>query len=165
MPKLSDEWQTPQWLYDELNNEFHFDVDLCATFENRKINQYYRDYLTNDLVQTRGMFIKNLVEGEKPIETAFMNPPYSNPRSFIEKAWQDSKDFRIVCLLKVDPSTKWWAIFWDYEKHMPKPGGSIRFLPKRIKFIRPDGTKAGAANFASCVVIMDRRGQNDLCCT
>lgn len=32
----SDEWATPQWLYDELDAEFHFNYDPCATAENHK---------------------------------------------------------------------------------------------------------------------------------
>lgn len=32
MTKLNDEWATPDYLFDELNEEFHFDIDLCPTF-------------------------------------------------------------------------------------------------------------------------------------
>ena len=32
----SDEWATPQDLFDKLNEEFHFDYDPCATSENHK---------------------------------------------------------------------------------------------------------------------------------
>ena len=107
----------------------------------------------------------------------FCNPPYSNPKPFIEKAWEDSKHCKIVCLVKCDPSTKWWSTFWDYGKTMchncligtgyiekldmsipstvrccdvcgknkgtckvyngPKPGCTVRFFPKRIKFDPP----------------------------
>ncbi|HXS60809.1 MAG TPA: DNA N-6-adenine-methyltransferase [Candidatus Sulfopaludibacter sp.] len=41
LTKLSDEWRTPQWLFDELNKEFNFDIDLCATKENSKCKNYY----------------------------------------------------------------------------------------------------------------------------
>lgn len=37
----TDEWATPQWLFDELNAEFHFDLDPCATDENHKCAEYY----------------------------------------------------------------------------------------------------------------------------
>lgn len=37
----SDEWATPQWLFDELNNEFDFTLDACATDENHKCTNYY----------------------------------------------------------------------------------------------------------------------------
>jgi DNA-binding transcriptional ArsR family regulator len=30
----SDLWETPQYLFDELNREFHFELDVCATKEN-----------------------------------------------------------------------------------------------------------------------------------
>lgn len=37
----SDEWATPQWLFDELNTEFNFDLDPCASDENHKTPNYY----------------------------------------------------------------------------------------------------------------------------
>ena len=32
----SDEWATPQKVFDDLNKEFHFNLDPCATEENAK---------------------------------------------------------------------------------------------------------------------------------
>lgn len=116
--KLSDEWQTPQWLFKELDREFDFDVDLCATAENSKCDIYGVDYLLNEYGSKRfpAVFYGYSI-GRAWLEdgTCFMNPPYSNPRPFIEKAWEDSKHCKIVCLVKCDPSTKWWATFWDYD--------------------------------------------------
>ena len=37
----SDEWTTPQELYDTLNKEFNFNLDPCATKENHKCYKYY----------------------------------------------------------------------------------------------------------------------------
>ena len=37
----SDEWATPQALFDELNNEFNFNLDVCATEENHKCETYF----------------------------------------------------------------------------------------------------------------------------
>lgn len=37
----TDEWATPQWLFDELDAEFHFDLDPCATDENHKCAEYF----------------------------------------------------------------------------------------------------------------------------
>lgn len=176
--KLSDEWQTPQWLFDELNKEFNFDIDLCATNENSKCDDYYDDYLREEVR-----------EHIKVWTCAFMNPPYSNPKSFIETAWEDSKHCKIVCLVKCDPSTKWWSTFWDYDIKLtkkdyeevpryvggfryipphdgtyahsgPKPGCEVRFFPKRIKFDPPQGFegKVSSPSFPSALVIMDRRG-------
>ena len=37
----SDEWETPQKIFDELNNEFDFNLDPCATDENHKTPNYF----------------------------------------------------------------------------------------------------------------------------
>lgn len=37
----SDEWATPDDLFRELDAEFHFDLDPCATDENHKCDDYY----------------------------------------------------------------------------------------------------------------------------
>ncbi len=165
--KPSDSWQTPDWLFKELDAEFHFDADLCATEHNSKCFNYCNDYLTETIDH---MF-------NESNQTFFMNPPYSNPKPFIQKAWQDARYCKIVCLVKCDPSTKWWATFWEYTQNDyrcgvcgtseivgnnlshylclkcgsnstwsaarrrqpgPKPGCEVRFFPKRIKFDPPN---------------------------
>lgn len=119
----NDSWCTPDWLFKELNDEFNFDIDLCATKENSKCTHYYEDYLNNKLASKARKIIKDRSIKEivdiSQISAAFCNPPYSNPKPFIEKAWEDSKYCKIVCLVKVDPSTRWWATFWDYDKKCP----------------------------------------------
>ena len=37
----SDEWETPAGLFKMLDTEFHFDLDPCATVENRKCQTYF----------------------------------------------------------------------------------------------------------------------------
>lgn len=37
----TDQWSTPQWLFDKLNNEFHFDLDVCADESNYKCEKYF----------------------------------------------------------------------------------------------------------------------------
>ena len=37
----SDEWATPQAFFEELNEEFCFDLDPCATEQNHKCKDYY----------------------------------------------------------------------------------------------------------------------------
>jgi phage N-6-adenine-methyltransferase len=179
--KITNEWQTPQWLFDELNKEFNFDIDLCATSENRKCKRFYQDYLCN---------IENNIGWNEPEGICFMNPPYSRPsknnpgiNAFIEKAWADSRYCKIVCLVKCDPSTKWWATFWEYDVKKwintgltedpggntvyskkkilyngPKPGCEVRFFPKRIKFEHPELNGNNGPTFPCALVIMDRRG-------
>ena len=47
----TNEWATPQAFFDELNSEFHFDLDPCATSTNHKCDNFYTiedDGLTKD---------------------------------------------------------------------------------------------------------------------
>ena len=37
----TEEWETPQGLFDELNEEFHFNLDPCSTDKNHKCDKYY----------------------------------------------------------------------------------------------------------------------------
>jgi len=143
----SDQWETPQWLFDELNEEFNFDFDLCATDKNTKCHWHITDYL------------KPLPHYCNDGINCFMNPPYSNPLPFVQKAWEDSKRCKIVCLLKCDPSTKTFAVFWDYDNHCPKEGAQIRFIPKRLKFEYMGYPGRHAAAFPSMIVIMDRQAE------
>jgi phage N-6-adenine-methyltransferase len=146
---MKDNWETPQWLFNELNEEFHFAADLCADLSNHKCLYWCRDYL-----------VETIYEGV----TYFMNPPYSNPYPFIEKAWEDSIIAKIVLLLPAKTDTKWFRIFWDIERHKPKDGCIIRFMPyrqnhkSRVGFVNPDTKKEQSGNpSGSMVVIFDRR--------
>ena len=37
----TDQWATPQQFYDELNQEFNFDLDPCADEYNHKCDKYF----------------------------------------------------------------------------------------------------------------------------
>ena len=62
---ISGEWSTPQWLFDELNEEFNFVIDVCASHSNAKCKRYF--------TKERG---RNCFESNWECP-AFMNPPYS----------------------------------------------------------------------------------------
>lgn len=49
----TDQWATPQEFFDELNSEFHFDLDPCADAENHKCNKYFTKE-QNGLLQNWG---------------------------------------------------------------------------------------------------------------
>lgn len=41
--KKSDIWSTPQDLFDKLDNEFHFTIDVCANDSNHKCSKYFTE--------------------------------------------------------------------------------------------------------------------------
>lgn len=59
----TDDWATPQDLYDQLNKEFHFTLDPCATKENAKCARYFSE--SDDGLSKSW-----------DNETIFCNPPY-----------------------------------------------------------------------------------------
>jgi hypothetical protein len=52
-------------------------------------------------------------------DRVFVNPPYSNPLPWVEKAINESRDYAItvVLLLNHDSSTKWWAKLHEAGAH------------------------------------------------
>lgn len=125
----SDEWETPQWLFDSLHTEFGFGLDVCATADNAKCERYYtkaEDGLAQDWSGV-----------------CWMNPPYGREIGrWIEKAYESSLGgVTVVCLLPSRTDTKWW--------HEYVMRGEVRFLRGRLKF----GGSKNSAPFPSAVVI------------
>ena len=103
-----DNWATPKELYDQLNQEFHFDFDPCPL--NSKFDGLDRN-----------------IEWGK---SNFINPPYSRllKDEFIKRAYEErSKGKKSVMLLPVSTSTK---VFHEYIYDKAE----IRFLKGRVKF-------------------------------
>jgi len=52
-----DDWETPQKLFEELNDRYHFVIDLAATSKNAKCKNYYTvedDALNKDWSKVNG---------------------------------------------------------------------------------------------------------------
>lgn len=137
MSSNTDEWATPKKFFEELNKEFSFTLDPCATKLNYKCNKYYTKE-ENGLIQDWSK------------EKVFMNPPYGREiGKWVEKAYNESKNGSlVVCLLPARTDTKWFHNF-IYKKH------EIRFIKGRLKF--NDGKQS--APFPSMIVIM--RGESN----
>lgn len=136
MSSATDEWATPQGIFDELNREFRFTLDPCATAENAKCERFY----------TRER--DGLQEAPWTGERVFMNPPYGRDIGYwVEKAYDTAcePDSLVVCLLPARTDTAWWHTYcmWADE---------IRFVRGRIRFGRGDAP----APFPSAVVVFDR---------
>lgn len=127
-----DGWETPQDLFDLLDEEFHFTLDVCASYENAKCEQYItREF--DGLAQTWG-------------GVCWMNPPYGRAiGDWMQKAYESARmGVTVVCLVPARTDTDWW---WDYARH-----GEVRFLHGRLTF----GEAESAAPFPSAVVVFGR---------
>lgn len=128
----SNEWATPQWLFDALNKEFGFTVDVCSTHENAKCAKHYTRNENGLMKSWAG-------------EVAWMNPPYGDDIwDWMAKAFGSALHERatVVCLVPSRTDTAWWHSF--AMKH------EVRFLRGRLKF----GNATDCAPFPSAVVVM-----------
>ena len=127
----SDEWETPQPIFDGLNSEFHFTLDPCATAENHKCETFFT-IKQNGLLQNWGG------------QTVFCNPPYSEIGAWVEKAFRESRkdNTTVVLLIPSRTDTKYFHNF-IYQR------AEIRFVRGRIKF----GDSKNSAPFPSMVVV------------
>lgn len=143
--KASDEWETPQGLYDELYREFQMNYDVAASPENYKCRRYMTaaenalDWSWAGLTTINGPTV------------AWCNPPYSQAGKFIAKAAEERcKGVLTVMLIPSRTDTRaWHAHIWDAQKHQPRPGVEIRFIKGRLKF----GNSENSAPFPSVVIV------------
>ena len=134
------DYGTPDWLFNMLNKEFHFDADVCADENNHKC----KNYSTKEI---------NCLRHSWGYGTYFMNPPYQKKQKgqpgigdFIKKAYEESlKGCVVVCLIPARTDTIWWFDYCIKAKE-------IRFLKGRLKFIGG----ASSATFPSAIVIFKK---------
>ncbi len=76
-------------------------------------------------------------------DRTFVNPPYSKPLNWVEKAiYENSKGKTIALLLRVDTSTQWFA-------RLVEEKANILWINKRLKH-----RTGKPANFPSMLVIL-----------
>lgn len=129
----TDQWETPQWLFDQLNEQYHFTLDVCALPENAKCERFYTPKMDG---------LKQNWVGE----VCWLNPPYGREiGKWIQKAYEESQNgAMVVCLIPSRTDTKW---FQDYCLK-----GKITFLRGRLKF----GNSKNSAPFPSAVVVFEK---------
>lgn len=129
MSSASDEWETPQELFDELDKKYHFQTDVCALPHNTKCKRFYSPSEDGLSQEWRGV--------------CWMNPPYGRKiGAWVRKAYESAQaGATVVCLLPARTDTAWWH---DYCMK-----GEITFIRGRLKF---GGSKNGAP-FPSAIVV------------
>jgi len=140
---MNDEWETPQDLFDVLDKEFNFNLDVCATYKTHKCKMFFGQY------HLEGFMDALQVSWVKA--NCWMNPPYSrgNIDKFMEKAYKESLyGATVVCLVRFDPSAKW------FQKWVDDKASEVRMMARRVKFVGADY----AYNFPTCIVVYRPEG-------
>ena len=94
----TNEWATPKKVFDELDDEFSFMLDPCATKENAKTEKFFT-------IEDDGL-------SQEWTDTTFMNPPYGREiKKWVKKAYEESlKGTVVVCLIPARTDTTYWQI-------------------------------------------------------
>ena len=130
----SNDWATPQDFYNQLDAEFEFTLDPCASQASAKCASFYTeddDGLSKDW------------EGQ----TVFMNPPYGRKiGNWIQKAYEEGEksNTRVVALIPARTDTKYWHNYC-------MKATEIRFVKGRLKF--GQGNTKNSAPFPSAVIV------------
>jgi len=141
--KPTDEYRTPQWLFDAIDEKFKFTIDAAATEENKKCERYCQDFLVQGL-------------GPEP-EIAFLNPPYSATKDWVLKACKEHEKniHTIVMLIPVTTD----CIYW--HEQIAKQAAEIWFLKSRPKFVMPGRDESGPLSASSVIVFKPREIYKD----
>ena len=129
----TDLWSTPQDFFDELDKEFNFTLDPCATSENAKCDKYYT-------------VVENGLNQDWQGHTVFCNPPYGKViKDWVKKCYEESlkPNTTVVMLIPARTDTSY---FHDY---IYRKAREIRFIRGRLKF----GNAKNSAPFPSMVVV------------
>jgi site-specific DNA-methyltransferase (adenine-specific) len=135
-----DDWETPDWLFQEWHKKYHFILDAAANKVNHKVPRWFGP----------GGEQENALTTKWPLMQGniWLNPPYSKQlqKQFVRKAWAESENqwYSVVCLLPARTDTK---LFHEVIQPHAKV---IHFLPGRIKFV---GAPSGAP-FPSMIVVL-----------
>ena len=125
---------TPQAFFDELDREFHFDLDPCANADNHKCSDYYTeadDGLSKDWQGRR----------------VFCNPPYGRAIAAWVKKCHDEAQKPETLVVMLIPARTDTSYFHDYIYHKAE----LRFIRGRLHFNdAPQG-----APFPSMIVIFN----------
>jgi len=75
----SDNWRTPQWLFDRLNAMFNFTIDAACSEDNCKV------FVEPNHGTRWTQRYENGLDGRWIYERVFCNPPFSKKAAWIEK--------------------------------------------------------------------------------
>jgi phage N-6-adenine-methyltransferase len=127
----TNEWTTPQDLFNKLNEEFNFTLDPCATKESAKCDKFYTKEDDGLLKDWTG-------------ERVFCNPPYGREiGKWVKKCSEEDVDIAVM-LIPARTDTKYFHEHIYQQKNV-----EIRFLKGRLKF----GESKNSAPFPSMIVI------------
>ncbi|MCK9458739.1 MAG: phage N-6-adenine-methyltransferase [Proteobacteria bacterium] len=131
---VKQDWETPDELFNKLDEEFHFNWDLAASESNKKCDLFYSE-TDNALIQEwKG--------------SCWLNPPYGDKngklKDWVIKSYKESQKYcttTIVMLIPARTNTNWWHEYCMKAKEIkfirgrPKFSGATQGLPQPLALV------------------------------
>jgi site-specific DNA-methyltransferase (adenine-specific) len=130
-----ERWQTPPEIFEPLMEEFDFQVDAAADSVTKRCERFLTDALG---------------PADWPGERIWLNPPYGRKlEPFVRRAAEEAaKGKTVVALIPFRCRAAWW-----HESVLGR-ADEVRCVRKRVRFIRPDGTRGKSVGACdSCIVV------------
>ena len=129
---IKNDWETPSSLFDEINKEFGFTIDVAASPGNAKV----ATYITED---------QDAMKVSWGGEVCWLNPPYGKGyklSAWVKKAYEESLNgATVVMLIPARTNTEWFHSYClkygevRFIKGRPKFGGATHGLPQPLCFV------------------------------
>jgi len=121
-----DDWQTPQWLFTILDEQYKFTIDCCAVSSNTKCGMFCIDFLSVEHFGLKGV--------------KWINPPFSKAKIMIEHFFKVVN--KGVGIYRADNmETKVWQFILNNADW-------VHIFDKRINY---EGKKGSGAVFGSAL--------------
>jgi phage N-6-adenine-methyltransferase len=152
-----DDRATTLEVFEPLNERFRFTVDVAAAAHNTKLPRFY-DRDEDGLQHGWGS------------ERVWCNPPYSDIRPWVEKAWEEwdtwppdapaTADLIVMLLPANRTEQKWWQELVEPHLRAKRSDFHCEFLSGRMRFLRAGQTEIGPNErppFGVCLLIWQRQ--------
>lgn len=139
----SDDRATDPVFFEALDKRFRFTLDVAASAQNTKCERFFdidKDGLSQDW------------NGER----VWCNPPFSDVRPWVEKAWTSLCPVIVMLLPANRTEQKWWQELVEPYRDRPGSPLTIEFLPNRLRFIKFGRSRIGANErppFGCCLLV------------
>lgn len=139
-----DDWETPQYLFDELHKKHNFTLDAAATERNTKLPNYYT--------------VEDNALTQKWEGRVFCNPPYGREiKHWVKKAYEESlkpHNEKVIMLIPSRTDTSYW------HEYVFEKAKDIEFLRGRLKF-EVSGKSGQPAPFPSAIITYEMEREEE----
>jgi phage N-6-adenine-methyltransferase len=150
-PEIDDR-ATPPEVFDPLHERYRFTVDACALPHNTKLPKFYTPE-------------QNGLEQSWAGERVWCNPPFSDIRPWVRKAWVEVGEGFPELIVMLVPANRteqqWWQSYVEYFRDgraKTRLQLRVEFLAGRTRFIKVGADGVGANErppFGCCLLVWE----------